>query len=282
MTADKYKITMLEYAFQSVIPNGIVYSGYYDGSPEPSVTYTLTLLENKENKILIDTGYDISVEENKTLADGCGIDRFASPIEILRRVNVEADDIKHVILTHCHWDHIGGLQLFRNATFYIQKKEYLKWIEVMSLPKEYDTLKISISRDSIKRLVTLSEEGRLVLLDGDVDNLFPNIHIRLAEDGHTFGGSMTVIDNPEDRYVHIGDVAYLRRNILGPNLDGISVPQSLGSGSTVNRIAAMQRALKLVDGEINRVLIGHEPDTFQFFQSQTCEDGMRIAHINGL
>lgn len=154
----KYKITILEYAFQSVIPNGIVYSGYYNEASDPSVTYTLTLLESHDTQILIDTGYDDAVEENRTLALGCNIDRYISPTEALQRIHVDPDDIKHIFLTHCHWDHIGGIQLFKNAKFYIQKKEYLRWLEVLALPEEYGILKISISRDSINRLVRLAQE----------------------------------------------------------------------------------------------------------------------------
>lgn len=276
----KYKITMLEYAFQSIIPNGIVYSGYYDEAPDPSVTYTLALLENKSDLILIDTGYDNEVEENRKLAAGCNIDRYISPAEAIRRVNVNPDDIKHIFLTHCHWDHIGGLQLFKNAKFYIQKKEYLRWLEVLALPEEYDILKISISRDSINRLVQLTQEGRLILLDGNVDNIFPNIHVRVAEDGHTFAGIMTVIDNPGHRFVHIGDVAYLRRNIMGPNFDGKSIPQSLGAGSITNRVASMQDAMVLAGGKIDNILIGHEPETFKLFPSKIWDDGMRVAYIS--
>lgn len=156
----------------------------------------------------------------------------------------------------------------------------MRWLEVLALSESYDTLKISISYDSIDRLVKLSHQGKLILLDGDVDNLFPNIHIRLAEDGHTFGGSMVIIDNPDGRYIHIGDVAYLRTNILGMELDGRSVPQSLGAGIIINRIKSMQDALHAVDGNMERVLIGHKPFTFEQFQNVAWDDGMRIAYVH--
>ena len=149
----------------------------------------------------------------------------------------------------------------------------------MALPEEYDILKISISRASIIELVELANKGRLVLLDGDVDGLFPNIHIRTAEDGHTFSGSMTIIDNSDGRHIHIGDVAYLRRNLLGPELDGKSIPQSLGAGSIINRVSAMQDVLDFVNRDIDRVIIGHEPDSFNQFKSKVWQDGFRVAFI---
>ena len=38
-------------------------------------------------------------------------------------MNVKADDIRNIIITHFHYDHVGNYDLFPHATFHIQKKE---------------------------------------------------------------------------------------------------------------------------------------------------------------
>ena len=42
----------------------------------------------------------------------------------------------------------------------------------MCLPYKYNTLKVSMSNVSIENCINLIKENRLVLLDGEVDNLF--------------------------------------------------------------------------------------------------------------
>lgn len=42
----------------------------------------------------------------------------------LARHGVSPNSIRHVVLTHLHWDHCYGNACFPNATFYVQKAEY--------------------------------------------------------------------------------------------------------------------------------------------------------------
>jgi glyoxylase-like metal-dependent hydrolase (beta-lactamase superfamily II) len=45
------------------------------------------------------------------------------PVNACKSAGFSADDVKTVILTHLHWDHVGAFSLFRNAQFVVQKKE---------------------------------------------------------------------------------------------------------------------------------------------------------------
>ena len=42
----------------------------------------------------------------------------------LKKIGVDCDDIKTVILSHLHWDHAGSCHFFKNAKFIVQKTEY--------------------------------------------------------------------------------------------------------------------------------------------------------------
>jgi glyoxylase-like metal-dependent hydrolase (beta-lactamase superfamily II) len=133
---------------------------------------------DSDQAIVVDAG--INPEE---AAKRGGIDGYVSPAEMLSRLGVDAAAVKHVILTHLHWDHANGASLFPNATFYVQEREYRFWLED-PLAKRPPLRHVS---DDACLLLLKSLEGssRLVLLDGDTEPL-PGVQCVLAP-GHTVG-----------------------------------------------------------------------------------------------
>lgn len=280
MKNGSYEITLLEYAVQKNFSNVCVFNGYYKNDECSDVTYTIAVLKSENKTILIDTGYDASVAELKELADGCHITGYHSPLEVLKKIGVSAEDVTDIILTHAHWDHIGGIHLFPNAKFYIQKEEMTQWLCTLALPKEYETLNVSMSYWAMENLVALIKEKRLCLLNGAVDHLLPGIHVRKALMGHSFSSNIVIVDTPDRPLVFAGDVAYVKRNILGGDMDGVSLPNGFGVGSIYNAIQSMQDVLAYAGGNINNVVIGHEPDTWEQFRSVETEDGLHIAYVD--
>lgn len=274
-----YSITILEYAVQKGFSNAMVYSGYHGAGETTDVTYTFNVLKSGDEIILVDTGYDNRKQENEALAQGVNLTMYQSPVAVLQKIGIKAEDVKHVILTHAHWDHMGGINLFPNATFYLQKDELTNWIETMTLPREYNTLKASISCTDLEECVGLIRENRLVLLDGDVDNLFPGINIRVARNGHSFASNLVVIETKGEKYVIVGDTAYVKGNVMGGRGDGVSMPNGYGVGSVYNMIHTYQDILKLAEGKINNVLIGHEVGTWEQYESEVFSDGLHIAKV---
>ena len=274
-----YSITILEYGVQIGFSNAMVFSGYYGDGERTNVTYTFNVLKKDGEIILVDTGYDNRSAENQALADGVNLTCYQSPAKVLEKIGVKAEDIKHVILTHAHWDHMGGISLFPNATFYLQADEITSWIKTMCLPKEYDTLKASISCTDLENCIGLIKDRRLVLLDGDVDNLFPGIHIRVARMGHSFASSIVIVESHGKKYVMVGDCAYVKANITGGRGDGVSMPNGYAVGSTYNAICTLQDILAYAEGKIENVLIGHEVGTWEQYESVETEDGLHIAYV---
>lgn len=89
------------------------------------------LIETHKGYVLVDTGLNRKGIENpedtwgklaKVIAP-----QFEAEDDILKNLydlNVKPEQITHVINTHMHFDHTGGHQLFKHATFVVQKAEY--------------------------------------------------------------------------------------------------------------------------------------------------------------
>ena len=273
-----YKITILEYAVKTGFSNALIFSGYYGDGETTDLTYTILVIEGPDGVILVDTGYDDN-EENKKLEEGIGMSGYQNPVKVLSKIGIKAEDVKYVILTHAHWDHMGGVCLFPNATFYLQEEELTGWIRTLCMPKEYDTLKVSISYSSVRDLISLIEENRLVLLNGDVDDLFPGIHIRAARMGHSICSSIVIVESDGINYVVAGDCAYVKDNIIGGRRDGASMPNGFGIGSCHNAIQSMQDILKYANGKIENVIVGHDPGAWDQYESEVTEDDLHIAYV---
>ena len=85
--------------------------------------YYIWCIRNEKETIVVDTGVSPERAGEMNLAG------YINPAEMLSRIDVDARQVKHVILTHIHWDHASGVRLFPNATFYVQQREFRFWID---------------------------------------------------------------------------------------------------------------------------------------------------------
>ncbi|WP_366924927.1 MBL fold metallo-hydrolase [Metallumcola ferriviriculae] len=58
------------------------------------------------------------------------------PEQMLARVGIKPKEITHVVLSHLHFDHAGGIRFFPQARILVQKAEYrYAYYPVRSQPK---------------------------------------------------------------------------------------------------------------------------------------------------
>src|ERR1700723_2663511 len=53
-----------------------------------------------------------------------GLSDFLSPDQAAKQAGIEPDSVTDIIISHAHWDHMDGIDLFPKATIWIQKAEY--------------------------------------------------------------------------------------------------------------------------------------------------------------
>ncbi len=75
----------------------------------------------------------------------------------LKQFNLLSSDIKYVIISHFHADHIGGLRDFKNATYYCSKSAYKQMNEISSF--------IGFTRGILKGLIPQDFNSRLKFIE---------------------------------------------------------------------------------------------------------------------
>lgn len=278
-----YSIWVMEYAYIREFPlSGLIYGAHNMGTCK--LPYGYVVIKGGGETILVDCGHD-DTAHGKELADRFGVENWRPPREVLAECGVTPEEVRHVIVTHAHFDHMGGIDLFPNATFYIQEKELTKWIWTLSLDRRFRWLMVATDPNDVLKCVRLATEGRLVTLDGDVEDLFPGIDVRIAEDSHTPGSQYVVVRNDgkarsQDPWIITGDLVYKLENLTGGDeKDPFYLPVGLAAGSQTNLLLAMDAMSRTVGGEIGRIVAAHEERLPQMFPSRLSRSGLQVIEI---
>ncbi|HTN56127.1 MAG TPA: MBL fold metallo-hydrolase [Microbacterium sp.] len=271
-----YSMWMLEYAHCLEHPVGCIFYGVWDGSTR-MFAYSYVYIESGEHKILVDIGHD-NRGSNRRLNDENDIVDFQAPDAVLAKVGVKPEEIDTVILTHAHYDHAGAARYFPNATFYLQRVELESSRWALENAHLYESIIGALDPDDVAMLEELAEQGRLRLLDGPVNDLYPGLHVRTALDTHTMGGQYVVVEDGPNNWVVTGDALYSYENAEGIGGDGVPVNIGFGGGSG-------WRGLQIIDemartaGDTDRLVIVHEYDTFRRHPSRTYDDRLSVAEL---
>jgi glyoxylase-like metal-dependent hydrolase (beta-lactamase superfamily II) len=195
---------------------------------------------------------------------------------MLEEMGVKADDVTDIVLSHDHFYHMGSISAFTKARIFIQKREWLSWNEAMALPPQYGFLTAIINPDDMRAAFNAAVEHRLVLVDGDRDNVVPGIHVRLGE-GHTLGQQFVLIETERGRLVAAGDCVYSKVNLCGHNHDGVYAPLNNGVGSIWKQLETMDRINTELAGDMSRLIMMHDNDRWGHLPVVKEIDGFRIV-----
>jgi glyoxylase-like metal-dependent hydrolase (beta-lactamase superfamily II) len=272
--ARTWEVFVLEYARASKQPIASLIQGAF-GDGAIDTPFSFVLARNGARSVLIDTGF-MKEGHGEVMAARFGVPDWISPLRLLAEMGVKPDDVTDIVLSHAHFDHMGSIEQFPKARLYLQKKELLSWVEAMALPRQFGFLTMVLDPDDIHAALEAAVEHRLVLLDGDMDDVLPGIHVRSGE-GHTIGQQFAVVETAAGRYVVSGDCVYGKRNLTGLNNDGVYAPLGSGIGSIWDQLKTMDRIHREVAGDLSRVIILHDFERWPQFRIVKEVDGFRIC-----
>ncbi len=221
---------------------GLWRQGEEDPARPARVPVPAYLVETESERILIDTGLHPAAAEDSEAHYGDGALAFFE-LEQEQSVadQVDLGSVTRLILTHLHFDHVGGLALVPTGIpTYVQRAEW-----------EGGHDEAAIERNFLQPRDYAEERSDLHLLDGDHDLLGDGSIELLSTPGHTPGHQSVRVGN-----VVIGaDVAH-----YAYTLDDLQLP-SFGDDLEAQRRSA-ERLRGLRDSGL-AVRPGHDPDVLR-------------------
>ncbi len=252
-----YSIEAIRYATAPDVPASMLVIGA-PKDEKLDIAMVLWLLRGGGRNVLFDSGF----HRERWFKDFPTVD-YLRPDEAVALAGVRADEVTDVIVSHAHWDHMGGIDLFPKATVWIQREEYAYYTGEAWQPGGRHG---GIDPDDVEALVRLNTEGRLRFVDGDDVEILPGI--RAYTGGrHTYAAQyLRVAGDPP--FVLASDNCYLDRN-LREHKPGATFREADEAANVRNQ----QRMIELA-GSVDRVVPGHDPAQFTRFPAKG-----RIARI---
>ena len=90
-----------------------------DPARKLDIAMMVWLVKGNGRNIVVDSGF-----YHERLFKDWKIKDFVRPSEALLQAGVKPEEVTDVIITHMHWDHADGMDLFPKARIWIQKDEY--------------------------------------------------------------------------------------------------------------------------------------------------------------
>ncbi|HEY6386146.1 MAG TPA: N-acyl homoserine lactonase family protein [Candidatus Acidoferrum sp.] len=210
--------------------------------------YAFWLIRGGGRNILFDSGF-----HRERWFKVWTIKDYLRPGEAVKLAGVNPEEVTDIVISHAHWDHMGGIDLFPRAVVWIQKEEFRYYTGPAWQPGGDHG---GIDAEDVQQLVRLNTEGRLRLVDGDNVEIFPGI--RAYTGGrHTVASQFLWVDgNPP--FVLASDNVYLYRNLAEHKPSA-----TFSDADHAANIAAQSRMIELAGGNPDRVIPGHDAAQFQ-------------------
>ena len=247
----EYSIQAIRYASSPGVPaSELVVDGPKDVKID--IAMVVWLIRGGGHTILFDSGF-----HRDTFLKYFPMTDYLRPDEAVKTAGVNPEEVTDIVISHAHWDHIGGIDLFPKANIWIQKEEYRYYTMEAWQPGGQHG---GIDPEDVKALLQLNTEGRVHLVDGDNVEIFPGIRAYTGA-RHTYASQYLRVDgNPT--FVLASDNCYFYLN-----LSSHLASTTFSDADHAANIAAQSRMIDLA-GSVDRVVPGHDALQFQKFPTE--------------
>ena len=216
------------------------------------VDYFIWVAVGEERSFVVDIGFSQATgdKRNRKL--------LRCPIDSLRLIGLDPNEIQDVVITHLHYDHAGNFKLLPAAKFHIQEPE-MNFAAGRHMRNAF--FRGAYEVEDIVDVVRLNYAERVFFYSGRVD-LAPGITLEPMP-GHTPGQQMVRVHTKRGWVVLLSDAAHYFENILScrPFSAVLNMPEMVDS---------FDRILTLAGG-VDRMIPGHDPLVMQMYPDASPE-----------
>jgi N-acyl homoserine lactone hydrolase len=175
----------------------------------------------------------------------------------LAKAGVRPEEIDIVILTHLHWDHVGGVTRFPKAQFIVSQEELRFALDPLPcLYSAYEALQLGIYPEFLKVI------ERIKTIEMKEKEIVEGVKV-IPLPGHTPGSMGVIVDTEKGPYVIAGDAVSKYGNLEGAPEER----QPYLMTGIYTDMKAMWKSFELIDEIVghdhSKVIPGHEPLVFR-------------------
>jgi glyoxylase-like metal-dependent hydrolase (beta-lactamase superfamily II) len=262
--SEAYEVLAVRYGTRQTRAADVFLSYPVYGEPDRplGMDYFFWVARSPSRTIVVDSGFSPeggAARHRTTLMDMA---------TALRAAGVNPDDVGQVVVTHAHYDHIGGLPAFRSAEVIMTRSEYEFWTGPLG---DRTLFAHHTEAAEISHLRSLRAAGRLTLT-GPSHQVAPGVTLTEVG-GHTPGQAVITVDGGPGRIVLASDAVHYYEE-LERDRPFTTVVNLAGMYAAFDQIREMEQDAG------TRVIAGHDPVVAECFPAFHGEDGVFL--LSGL
>jgi glyoxylase-like metal-dependent hydrolase (beta-lactamase superfamily II) len=258
-----YEVIAVRYGTRSTTRSDVFLHYQLYGEPDAATTmdYFFWVLRSPDGAILVDCGFnaDSGARRGRTM--------LCPPVDALRQLGIESGQVRLLIATHGHYDHIGNLDAFGAAEVVMSGREYDFWTGPLATRAVFATSAETSDIDALRRV---DATGRLRLLRGPVAHVraevAPGVEV-IEVGGHTPGQLIVIVRTSGGFAVLASDALhYYEEMALDRPFTHVADLPAMFTGFELLR--------SLSGDESHYLVAGHDPEVMERFP---VVDGMPLA-----
>ena len=262
--SESYEVLAVRYGTRRTSAADVFLSFPVYGEPDRplGMDYFFWVARSPSRTIVVDSGFSPAggaARRRTTLMDMA---------TALRAAGVNPDDVGQVVVTHAHYDHIGGLPAFGAAEVIMTRSEFEFWTGPLG---DRTLFAHHTEAAEISHLRSLRAAGRLTLA-GRSHYVAPGIELTEVG-GHTPGQAVVSVDAGPGRLILASDAVHYYEELERDRPFSTVV-------NLADMYAAFDQIREMEQDAGTRVIAGHDPVVAERFPAFHGQDGVFL--LSGL
>ena len=216
-----------------------------------NIDFMIWLIKGNGKNILVDAGFLNDIPDAREF----DVINYVRPDSTLLKLDLKATDITDIILSHPHWDHIDGIDLFPNAQVWMQQNDFYYYV---GAAWQKDGFAGGFNKRDVRKLIDKNLAGKLTLVAGDSIQIIPGIKV-FTGSKHTFESQYVLVETGTNKVILASDNIWVYYS-----LEHMMPASAGGTFDPAGHVKAMRRMKRLATSS-KYIIPGHDAKIFSKF-----------------